>query len=218
MLRPSILWALSVLLVGLSVPGVFATNAQARDFLYDHNGSTMNVQVRGNEVRITYLEPRAGLRKNGVRKGTLLFNGSTSNNYLEGQSRIFSANCGEVDYYVYGDFRAGRDFLLRGAAPVLSGMSCRIVDNVYEGANANLRFTAIGSRQQPTPAPARSGCVTGVNSGLNVRVGPGQDYGRIGEFPASTCGIRVLRTCSGQWCVVTDGRTTGWVHMNYLKR
>ena len=200
--------------------------AAARDYAYEHNGSRMKVSVNGAEVRIVYQRPRSGLRSVGVRPGTLLFDGRVSNGYLEGKSRVFNANCGEVDYFVYGDFRPGSAFRLSGAAPVVSNMSCRIVDNVNEGPNANLAFTPVSApRPAPTSKPepqprARDGsaCVTGVNSTLNVRVGPGADYGRIAELAAGSCGIEVLARCQGDWCAVRQGDVAGWVSMRYVRR
>ncbi|MEL6920267.1 MAG: SH3 domain-containing protein [Pseudomonadota bacterium] len=201
-----------------------ALPAMAADFFYDHNGSRMRVNVQGPEVRIFYQQPRSGLQGVGVRSGTLLFDGRVANGYLEGMSRIFNRRCGEVDYFVYGDFQPGRTFTLTGAAPVLSQTSCRIVDNVYEGSNANLVFSALGARPlpqpnpAPTPTPAGSGCVMGVNTTLNVRVGPGSSFGRIGELRANSCGVVILDRCQDGWCAIQQGNTTGWVSMRYIRR
>ncbi|MBN9672152.1 SH3 domain-containing protein [Roseibium aggregatum] len=205
---------MSVGLIAASVaPGV------AADHRYEHNGSTMRVEVSGSSVRIYYEKPRQGLSAHGVRPGTLLFDGKVSNGYLEGMSRIFNANCGEVDYYVYGDFVPGQSFKLSGAAPVLSGMSCRIVDNVYTGPNANLQFNALRAGAGRPANVGRPGCVTGVNSYLNVRSGPGADYGRIGTFAAGSCGIEIVNNhCLGEWCLTRQGPTTGWVNSRFLNR
>lgn len=204
---PRMLAASAICLTSVTLPVI------AADYFYDHNGSRMRVNITGAKVNIFYADPRVGLARNGVVPGTLLFDGRVSNNYLEGMTRIFHPSCGVVDYFVYGDFRPGRDFKLNGAAPVLSGMSCRIVDNIYDGPNANLAFTATG-----TSAPVRSGCLKNVSTSLNVRVGPGSDYGRIHELPAGTCGIRVLPDCRDGWCVVEAGPALGWVSMNYVQQ
>lgn len=210
-------YIVTVLLTGW----ILIATASAADYLYDHNGSRMRVNVEGNKVKIYYQKPRQGLAGAGVRAGTLLFDGKVSNGYLEGMSRIFNPNCGEVDYFVYGDFTPGRSFMLNGAAPVLSNMSCRIVDNVYEGDNANLRFSAIGKSSQTPLSKTNQGgasCVVGVNTSLNVRVGPGADYGRIGELPANVCGLKILDRCQDDWCVVAFNDLTGWVSMRYIRR
>jgi len=201
-----------------------AVVAEAASFAYDHNGSRVRVDVNGSDVKIFYERPRSGLRGVGVRPGTLLFNGRVSNGYLDGMSRIFNANCGEVDYFVHGDFRAGRNFKLTGSAPVLSNMSCRIVNNTNEGPNANLVFTALGGSTEVEPlAPApqqqvQRGCVKIVDSFLNVRVGPGASYGKIGELSANLCGIQKLGRCQQNWCLVQYRGTIGWVSMRYIEQ
>lgn len=204
---------------GATLAAILAAPVMAADYFYDHNGSQMRVNVQANEVRIYYQRPRAGLSDVGVQSGRLLFNGTLTNGYLEGMSRIFNANCGEVSYFVYGDFKPGRTFTLSGAAPVLSNVSCRIVDNVYEGPNANLKFRVLGdTAPSPQPQHSESGCVTGVNKTLNVRVGPGADYGRIGELRANTCGIEILDRCQQDWCAIRHGDVQGWVSMRFVQR
>ena len=195
--------------------------ARAADYRYDHNGSQMRVSVEGSSVAIRYERPRAGLESIGVRPGALLFSGRLESGYVEGESRLFSPRCGEQPYFVYGDFTPGRNFRLNGAAPVLDRTSCRVVDNVHDGPNANLVFTALGSaRPAPSPGPVAGGgaCVTGVRTTLNVRTGPGGDYGRIAEFPANGCGITVRERCQDGWCLVERGNTIGWVSTRYLRR
>ena len=193
--------------------------AMAADYRYDHNGSTMRVSVEGPSVGIYYERPRAGLGAIGVRPGTLLFAGRVEGGYLDGESRIFSARCGEQPYFVHGDFTPGRDFRLAGAAPVLDRATCRVVDNVSEGPNADLAFTALGGVSPPAPSAGGGGaCVTGVLTTLNVRVGPGGDYGRIAEIPAGACGITVRGHCRDGFCLVERGNVTGWVSMRYVRR
>ena len=194
-------------------------SAHAADYRYDHNGSTMRVSVEGPSVAITYERPRRGLAGIGVRPGTLLFSGRVDDGYLEGETRLFNSKCGEQPYFVYGDFTPGRDFRLTGAAPVLDRASCRVIDNTSEGSNANLRFTALSGTARPAPAPAGGGaCVTGVRTTLNVRVGPGGDYGRIAELPAGSCGIRVRERCQNGFCLIEQGPVTGWVSIRYVRR
>ena len=227
-LLPALLLAASLGSVALLGP------AAAASYEYDHNGSRMSVETTGEgSLTISYVAPRSGLSRIGVRPGTVLFDGSISDGYAEGLARIFSAQCGEVDYFVYGDLDPGRDFRLSGAAPVL-GDGCRIVDNVTEGSNARLDFTAL-SRARPDPRPYPSpdprpaprptpmpqvgaGCVTGVRTTLNVRAGPGTRFGRSGEIPAGTCGVEVLNRCEGDWCAVRYGSVVGWASMQYVRR
>ena len=209
---------LATALFGVALALSTAATAKAADYRYDHNGSTMRVSVEGPDVAIRYERPRSGLGRIGVRPGTLLFSGRVDEGYLEGESRIFNAKCGEQPYFVYGDFQPGQSFRLSGAAPVLDDATCRIVDNVSTGSNANLAFTALGG-SRPAPAPvAGSGCVTGVRTTLNVRVGPGSSYGRIAELPANSCGIEVRERCQDGFCLIRRGSTMGWVSMRYVQR
>ena len=204
----TLLIAVCVTVVGLC--------AQAADYAYDHNGSRMRVSVEDNQVRIYYAQPRPGLVGAGVQPGTLLFDGQVADTYLDGSARIFNANCGEVDYFVYGDFVPGRTFTLQGAATVLSGFSCRIVNTTYDGPDANLVFQSLG--QNVEVAPVARGCVKGVNSTLNVRVGPGASFARIAELAAGQCGVQILERCQDNWCAVQTGNVFGWVSMEYLQR
>lgn len=208
----------------LTLFGVMPAAGQA---LYDHNGSQMRLVEDGTTLRIFYEQPRPGIAAVGVRPGTLLFEGTLDDNlYLEGMTRIFSARCGEIDYYVYGRYVRGGSFTLNGAAPVLEQGSYRIVDNVYEGDNANLVFAYRGPApssgvrpRPPAPKPA-SGfgpfCVTGISSSLNLRAGPGTEFSVVGALPANQCGIAGYNRCDGGWCFVASGAQLGWVSGQFL--
>lgn len=215
--------AIMTFLLGISA-------AQAQSF-YNHNGSIMRLVQQGNSVRIFYEEPREGLLPHGVRPGTMLFEGELDANlYLEGMSRIFSSRCGEMDYYVYGQFRRNGDFTLAGAAPVLERNGCRVIDNTYDGDNANLRFAWLRNAQggqtnagggASLVEPARGTgpfCVTGVSSALNMRAGPGTSYAVIGTLAANSCNVAGYNSCEGGWCFVRRGDDLGWVANQYLRR
>ena len=138
---------------------------------------------------------------------------------------MFSSACGPIDYYVSGEWRPGGAFTLRGAAPVRDKGTCRIVDNTYEGGHANLGFRPVAARPGPLPEPqpqAQAGCVQKVRpgSGLNMRVGPGTEYGIVAEIPHGTCGVEVSSTCRGVWCAAEtgDGAMFGWVHTGFIAR
>ena len=60
---------------------------------WDHNGSLMRLEASGNQRWIYYERPRSVLRKAGVRKGTLLFNGVKNGNWYSGTARRFSKYC-----------------------------------------------------------------------------------------------------------------------------
>lgn len=209
---------------------------------FTHNGSLMGVELDGDAVRIYYTNPRAGLARLGVRRGTLLFEGRIDKSdpgrpYLEGDARIFKRGCDPTPYFVHGNFRYPYPFRLSGAAPVLSEDGCDIVDNVYEGANANLVFTststgilaprpadlALPDPVQPESSPAnRPGefCIKNVATGnwLNVRSGPGADYGKVGRLQADECDVAGLKQCIQGWCAIlqVSTGTTGWVAQDFL--
>ncbi|WP_127144545.1 SH3 domain-containing protein [Pelagibacterium montanilacus] len=214
-------FALSLLMALTSVAGVHAQS------FYNHNGSIMRLVERGDTIRISYETPREGLLPHGVRPGTVLFEGRLDAGlYLEGMSRIFSSRCEELDYFVYGQYRRDGDFTLNGAAPVLEANGCRVVDNTYEGSNANLGFAWLRTEGQRGPggglAEPASGhgsfCVTGVSTSLNMRAGPGAGFAVVGTLPANACGLAGFNRCEGDWCLVERGPDIGWVANQYLRR
>ncbi|MDO6590324.1 hypothetical protein DS901_11525 [Loktanella sp. D2R18] len=184
--------------------------AHADTLTYSHNGSDMAVEVEGARVTIRYLTPRQGLQDIGVNAGTVLFSGQQGDGYLDGMAQMFSARCETIDYFVFGDFIQGSDFTLRGVAPVLATDSCRVVDNVSGTGNGVLVFNVAPQTQ--------AGCLQGVNTTLNVRVGPGSDYGVIAELPAGTCNLRMMGRCDSAWCSIKVGGIVGWVDQTYLAR
>ncbi|WMS41957.1 SH3 domain-containing protein [Acuticoccus sp. MNP-M23] len=194
-----------ILLVMLSFP------AAAEVLRYDHNGSLMDVETTGNRVVITYARPKRAIAAQGVAPGQILFDGRVTDGYLEGQSRIFSARCGAVDYFVYGDYAPGRAFRLQGPSPRLRLSDCTIANHVFDGPNSDLVFTPIATR----PARSGRGCLTGVNTTLNMRVGPSGDYAVISEIPAASCAVD-RRTCQNGWCLVAHRDDLGWVARRFL--
>lgn len=203
---------------------------QAQNWRYDHNGSTMLVRQTGRQVEITYETPRQGLRNEGVGASTLLFSGTLDQaGYLDGMARIFRRGCGDLDYFVYGDFRGGGAFTLNGAAPVLARTGCRVVDNSHDIANANLLFTPLSNpppAPAPVPQPARSDgpgarfCVGNLRnaSSVNLRTGPGTGYSILGQVPARVCQVYAAAAARNGWQPVTHGAQRGWVAQQFLQR
>jgi hypothetical protein len=197
--------------------------AQDQTSAYTHNGSDMRVVWSGEEVTITYVAPRAGLRPEGVAPGTLLFRGMVEDGYLSGLARIFRAGCGVLDYFVYGDFEMGQDFVLSGAAPVLAPQGCTIVNNVHDDPNSTLVFRADRTSTAPNIlsgplAPGTRLCVAGAETGsaLNLRVGPDTGYAIIGQVPSGACDAVAVSVATRGWMAVQWQGQFGWASVQFL--
>lgn len=85
-----------------------------------HNGSVMRLEANGDEREFFYDEPRAGIRKQGVRPGTLLFKGTRDGSTYSGTAYIFKTGCDPEGYEVEGDV-SGDDYTVTmvGKAPRL---------------------------------------------------------------------------------------------------
>jgi len=91
---------------------------------YDHNGSLMEIEVcDGGSIVIAYDRPRAGMRRQGVRSGTLLFEGRSNDGiHVSGTARVFKRGCGPATYRVSGRWsNDGNRLVMRGRAPVRRG-------------------------------------------------------------------------------------------------
>ncbi len=86
-----------------------------------HNGSVMRLEANGDERRFTYEDPRAGIRKQGARPGTLLFKGTRDGSTYLGTAYIFKAGCDPKAYEVEGEV-SGDDHTVTmyGSAPRLN--------------------------------------------------------------------------------------------------
>lgn len=94
--------------------------------LWEHNGSTLALVIEGDQHRLIYREPREGLVANGVRPGTLLFDGQSDGYRYQGRARIFTRSCGELSYAVSGSIkRGGARIVLLGKVPRLDA-ACRL--------------------------------------------------------------------------------------------
>lgn len=199
-----------------------ARNATAQSTTYDHNGSIMQVEQSGRQVQITYQTPRPGIAAQGATPGTVLLTGTLDgDNYLSGMARIFRRGCGVIDYFVYGDFTLGRDFALTGAAPILAAQGCQVVNNTFDGPNSNLAFLVLAPAPSPRPGPiaARRYCVTDIGLGgfLNMRTGPGTQWGVIDRIAASSCRVLAAAPARNGWQPVEHEGRLGWVAQGYLR-
>ncbi len=80
----------------------------AADSCWDHNGSLMRLKASGNQRWFYFERPRGVLRRAGVVRGTLLFNGVKDGNWYSGTARVFSKYCpgSPLEYFVEGPVRA----------------------------------------------------------------------------------------------------------------
>lgn len=70
--------------------------------LWNHNGSIVQLESQGNQRRIYYENPRSEVMAVGVRKGTLLFEGTSTKGRYRGTAYYFHHACGPVAYSVEG--------------------------------------------------------------------------------------------------------------------
>jgi SH3-like domain-containing protein len=64
----------------------------------------------------------------------------------------------------------------------------------------------------------RTLCVHNVpgDGPLDVRTGPTNDAGIIGQFPAKSCGVRLTGKCRSSWCEMGLGEIRGWVDTTFI--
>lgn len=121
---PKLAKAVSAFLIGFTVSAagfiVAAPSAHAAS-CWDHNGSLMRLEANGNARTFVYVQPRAVLRRAGVRRGTVLFNGRKSGNSYVGTARRYSRFCPStpLTYRVAGPISQGQTRVtVRGERPV----------------------------------------------------------------------------------------------------
>ena len=107
---------------------------------YNHNGSDMIIETRGDSIHIRYEKPRTGLASVGAKPGTLLFTGHRTGDNVEGTAFVFKANCPPAAYSVRGRFNARFNLTLEGSAPHWDRNSCAIVSFSKATAQSRLVF------------------------------------------------------------------------------
>ncbi len=201
-----------------------ALPAMAETRVYNHNGSAVELTRNGQRVTIKYRLPRPGLSNIGIRKGTILFTGKLDGGaYMDGQARLFRKGCKPIPYYVYGDYRPGKTFVLTGTAPVLARSGCRVVDNRHDIDAAHLSFQPRTHDVSRAPKKAGPGfgqggyCVQNIsqNGLLNLRAGPGGSYGVLARIKAGTCGLTIHKRQNG-WAALSIGSYRGWASLRYV--
>ncbi len=117
--------------------GGFLVNAaaSAAESTWTYNGSSVLLVENGQNVTITYLEPRPMLRREGVKRGTVLLRGKVSSGTLTGTSYVFKQDCAPVAYEVSGSYQPGggqTTFELSGVVPQRDPAGCAVVGNAAQ--------------------------------------------------------------------------------------
>jgi hypothetical protein len=118
-----------------------AANAPPQPSLWDHNGSIVRLEAKGNSRKFIYEVPRQGLLDVGVRQGTLLFEGvNNSGTTYSGTAYIFPRNCRASPYLVDGPIiNDGQTVVLKGQAPLIDPQTCRPTGTVEDTLVFNYR-------------------------------------------------------------------------------
>jgi len=174
-MRISLLVATALLAVALAGPDARASNCAVDQ--YTHNKSLMEIYFCDEGVNIAYLRPRAGLKKHGVREGTILFEGTwgPGDDEIIGTARVFSKRCGVAAYPVAGR-QHGQVVQLYGSAPVRN-KNCEVVRHRKD----NLDFQL----------------VTENNPGGSAGSGSGDWYAIAGTFTSRAEAQRRARRLGG---------------------
>lgn len=172
-----------------SAPPADASNCAVDE--YDHNGSTMELQVcDGGNLSISYTRPRSGLRPHGVTEGTLLFDGfEQQDGAISGEARVFSSRCGAMTYSVSGSKNSAGTIVLRGSAPVRNNRC-----DVTRYRSDRLVFTLLGGATATPPTAVAPSCPAGyvfsgnrcVLSGGPTPTPAGDWYAIAGSFKSQS--------------------------------
>lgn len=115
----------------LSVGLLFAAQGAVADSFWEHNGSLMRLSTDGSDRRIfTYEEPSDLMYRAGVRTGTVLFEGRRIGDEYVGTARVFSRNCGWLEYRVSGVVPNERTVILYGKRERYNSQTCRPTGSV----------------------------------------------------------------------------------------
>lgn len=123
----------------LILAAVLSTAAPAAAVDLTHNGSVMDATSTGDQIVIRYKIPRAGLKKAGIVKGSILFVGHVEAGEIEGTATAFKSGCENADYRVTGTIWNGR-IELYGPGPKRQGCSWTLSP---DSPHANLAFEGV---------------------------------------------------------------------------
>lgn len=137
----------AALLCGIALPA----SAQQRQTYWDHSTnpslgySIMLMEQNGNDVIITYSQPRQSLLNIGIRSGNVLFHGKRNGNQFSGTAYSFNSNCRadggvkSAPYNVSGSYvPRDRVITLEGPSPNWNG--CDVVGRSWGNDTDTLEF------------------------------------------------------------------------------
>ncbi|MEM0906462.1 MAG: hypothetical protein AAGJ94_03795 [Pseudomonadota bacterium] len=109
-----------MVLLALASAVFVPAEATAYDPCYNFDGSTVRVIDRGGRFSITFDEPSEDLQAAGVRPGSVLVFGTSSNGALYGTARHYAQGCvGRPDQYVVtGGYQQDYSIILNGVRDV----------------------------------------------------------------------------------------------------
>ena len=129
----------------LTLPAVTARAQEAvfgRGVYWFHNDSAMTILRDSRSLQIRYADPRSGLGRHGIRRGTVLFRGQITGRRIRGTAYTFKRGCQPASYNVSGRLVSEgygvNTIVLNGAAPVREG--CEVVGYTRNSSNARLEF------------------------------------------------------------------------------
>lgn len=100
-----------------------------------------------------------------------------------------------------------------------TGLAFATAVMIASGLSMSLTIGAVGAADGQAQAQARRTlCVHGLAEGqnLDVRAGPSATARVVGGLASGTCDIRRTGACKGAWCVMSQGKTSGWVDTNHI--
>lgn len=108
-------------------PGPVRSFAVGTRGAWHHNGSVMRLDAIDDMRAFVYMNPREGLRREGVAAETVLFTGERKGAEYAGTAYVFNRICGQKEYAVRGRVEDGEHrVVLDGQAPIL-GADCTVV-------------------------------------------------------------------------------------------
>lgn len=169
-------------------------SVSAEETAWNYKGSLMKLVHTGNEVLIKYLHPKETLRKDGVQRGTILFQGTLQDDkILKGSLFAFREGCDPMSYDATGRFDPRsllENFEIEGTGPQWTDKGCETKPADGTTAASKLTFTPYGAEEESAADETAAAVAVG-------------DQSRVELTAASPAGFP--RTAVSQGGAVRDG-------------